>query len=173
MIDIEYTSTPQETAAVSLQFLTNRPIVASMFTSMKIICLMLFMGFAITAYNNALRPQDIISAASAIIWLLYYKAINRWIISTILKRRKFPELTYNVRIDDKNIFYKQNNNQPNHIQWNKLKFVLKDKSGYIIPLTGLTNAGKYIWLPLRSLQASEQEFLNLLQKFKLKIKQLS
>lgn len=172
MIDIEYTSTPQETAAVSLQFLTNRPVVASMFVSMKIICFMLFIAFGITAYNHALRPQDIISVISAIIWLLYYKSINRWIISSILKRRKFPELTYNVRIDDKSIFYKQNDSQPRHIEWNKLKFVLKDKSGYIIPLTGLTNAGKYIWLPLRSLQASEQELLNLLNKFKLKIKQV-
>ncbi len=172
MIDIEYTSTPQETAAVSLQFLTNRPIVASMFMSMKIICYMLFLAFAMTAYNNALRPQDTISVIAAVIWLIYYKPINRWIISSILKRRKFPQLTYNVRIDDKSIFYKQDNNQANHIEWNKLKFVIKDQAGYIIPLTGLKNAGKFIWLPLRSLQASEQEFLNLLQKFKLKIKQL-
>jgi hypothetical protein len=172
MIDIQYTSTPQETAAVSLQFLTNRPIVASMFTSMKIICFMLFIAFAMTAYNNAIRPQDTLSVFAAIIWLRYYKSINRWIISTILKRRKFPQLTYNVRIDDKSILYKQDNNQPNHVEWKKLKFVLKDSAGYIIPLTGMSNAGKYIWLPLRSLQASEQEFLNLLHKFKLKIKQL-
>jgi len=134
---------------------------------------MLFIAFAMTAYNNAVRPQDIVSVIAAIIWLLYYKPINRWIIGSILKRRQFPELTYNVRIDDKSIFYKQDNNQPNHIEWKKLKFVLKDQFGYIIPLTGLTNAGKYIWLPLRSMQASEQEFLNLLQKFKLKVKQLA
>jgi len=172
MIDIEYTSTPQETAAISLQFLTNRPIVASMFTSMKIICCMLFIAFAMTAYNNALKPQDIVSVIAAIIWLLYYKPINRWIISSLLKRRQFPQLTYNVRIDDKSILYKQDNNQPKHIEWKKLKFVLKDKTGYIIPLTGFANAGKYIWLPLRSLETSEQELLGLLQKFKLKIKQL-
>lgn len=172
MIDIEYTSTPQETAAVSLQFLTNRPIVASMFISMKIICYMLFIAFAMTAYNHALRPQDIVSVITAIIWLLYYKSINRWIISSILKRRQFPQLTYNVRIDDKSILYKQDNNQPTHIEWKKLKFVLKDKTGYIIPLTGVMNAGKYIWLPFSSLQTSEQELLRLLQQFKLKVKQL-
>lgn len=172
MLDIEYTATSQETAAVSLQFLANRPIMASMFYLMKIICFGLFIVFGITAYNKALRPQDIMAVLTAIVWLLYYKPINRWIIGSILKRRKFPQLTFNVRMDDKSIFYKQNNNQPQHIQWKKLKFVLKDQNGYIIPLTGVSNAGRYIWIPLRSLQASEPEFLKLLNKFKLKVKHL-
>ncbi len=172
MIDIEYTATPQETATVSLQFLTNRPLIASMFSSIKIISLAFLFMFIVTAYNNALRLQDIISAIIAIVWLLYYKPINRWIISTALKSKKLPKFTFNVRIDDKSIFYKQDNNQPRNIEWKKLKFVLKDQNGYIIPLTGLTNSGKYIWIPLRSLQASEQELLKLLNKFKIKVKHL-
>lgn len=172
MIDIQYTTTPEETAAISLQFLSNRPIVAALFTAMKLICYVLFIAFAFTAYHNALRLQDVISLITAIIWLLYYKPINRWIISYTLKHRKFPYLKHQIRLDDQSILYQQNNFHPKHIAWKKLRFILKDSKGYMIPLTGITNAGQYIWLPLSSLQTSEQEFLTLVTKFRLKIKNL-
>lgn len=170
MINIQYTSTPQETAAVSLQFLANRPAVASMFSMMKIICISLFVAFAYSAYHQAIHLQDVFAVIAALMWLKYYKNINIFIIKNMLKRKQAPELSYDISINESSIAYKQNNNHPTNISWKKLKFVLRDASGYIIPLTGFANAGRFIWVPQRCLRDSEPAFLELLHKAKLKIK---
>jgi hypothetical protein len=163
MIDIEYTATPQETSKVTLDFLSNRPIVSLMFNFMKVTCVLLIIGFSITVYTKSTRSQDAISVVTALLWLFYYKQINRWIIKSSLKNRKFTDNNCKIKIDDQSIMCQIQGNRPQHIEWKKLKYALKNQGGYIIPLTGITNAGKFLWLPLRGFT---------LDKFKLKVKLL-
>ncbi len=172
MIDIEYTTDPKETAAATLDFLSNRPLMSFMFKFMQVMCFLLCAGFAITVYNKSARPQDWATAVTACLWLLFYKPINRWVIRSGLKYRSFGNNKCVVRMDDKSVFCKINTANPQHVEWKKLKYVIKNKEGYIVPLTGMANAGKFLWLPMRCFTSPEleQQFLQLAQKFKLQLK---
>lgn len=171
MLEIEYTTTTPETANATMDFMLNRPLLAAMFLFMKISCWILCLVFAIAFYYKALRPQDYATIGMVFVWLMFYKQINRWVIKSTLKRRKFDDLKCVLRMDDKSVFYRIQQYTPQHIEWKKLRYVLKNNEGYIIPLTGITNAGKFLWLPLRSLNGEQEKtFLDFVQKFKLKVK---
>jgi hypothetical protein len=174
LINIEYTISPQESANATLDFLTNRPIMSFMFTFMKYSCVLLCAGFALTLYQKQTRPQDFMAVLFAIGWILFYKPINRWIIKSTLKGRKFAEAAHSFKIDQKSIFCKLPSGQPQHIEWKKVKFILQNKDGYIVPLTGITNAGKFLWLPFRGFKEStmQEDFVTLVQQLKLKFKRL-
>lgn len=175
MLEIEYTATAEETATATYDFLTQRPILKVLFLFMKISCIIICIVFMISLYYKFIRPQDILAFITALVWLFYYKKINNWIIKNILKNRKFTDAKCLFKIDDKSILYKYNNAEPQHIEWKKLKYILQNKHGYIIPLTGITNAGKFLWLPMRSLDNlnAKQDFLNLVNKFDLRIKTIN
>lgn len=174
MIEIEYTTSAQEASQATLDFMINRPIMALMFKGMQMLCIALCAGYAITLYTNTARKEDAVAVIFALLWIVFYKRFNRWVINRTLKLRKFNDVTCAMKIDDKSIFYKLHNNQPLHIEWKKLRFVLKNNDGYIIPLTGVINAGRFLWLPKRSLNSPQAEiqFLDLCQKFKLKLKNI-
>lgn len=172
MLEIRFHTSAKEAATATIDFMSNRPIVAIMFYVMTALCIMLCFVFAITVYNHAARSADVVAVIGAVGWILFYKKINRFFIERLLLLRKFAEFECLYKIDAKSILYKLHTQEASHIEWKKLKLVLKNKDGYIIPLTGLANAGKFLWLPLHSLQAAgiEQELLDLFTKFKLKLK---
>lgn len=174
MINLEYTTTPQETSQTTLIFLANRPLVSMLFFMMKITCILLLIGFTFTVYAKAVRPQDIVSAIMALVWLFCYKAINRWVIKSALKARRFTDVKYNIKIDDKSIICRFANDSLQYIEWKKLKYVLDTQDGYVIPLTGFSNAGKFLWLPIRAFinPIMQQDFLQLVANAKLKIKKV-
>lgn len=171
MINIEYTMSSQETADATLNFLVNRPLFTFLFLLMRYSCILLCFGFIITLYQKNTRPEDYAAVVMAFIWLFYYKKINRWIIKSTLKGRKFETMQRTFKIDEKSIFCRTAKAEPINIEWKKLKYILKTTDGYIVPLTGITNAGKFFWLPFRAFQEqNEQQFLDLANKFKLNVK---
>jgi hypothetical protein len=174
MINLEYTMSAQETAESTLDFLANRPFFNILFFVMRYSCILLCFGFAITIYQHNTRPEDIAAFITACVWLFFYKSINRKIIKLTLRGRKFSDMHRNIKFDEKSIFCRGAMLLPIDIEWKKLRYVLKNKDGYIIPLTGIMNAGKFFWLPTRAFNDPQQEqtFLELLQKFKLKIKEV-
>jgi hypothetical protein len=162
---------PQETADSTLNFLLNRPLMNVMFLIMRYSCIFLCFGFLITLYQRNTRVEDVVAVITACAWLFFYKSINRKVIKSTLKARKFTSLQRTIKFDDKSIACLGPKMLPIDIQWKKLKFVLKTKQGYIIPLTGLINAGKFIWLPFHAFKdQQEQQFLQYLQQFNLKLK---
>ena len=174
MINFEYKVIPQETSQATLDFLTNRPFLSAMFFMMKVSCIILCIMFAFAAYNKSARTQDLAVVIMAIGWLLFYKPINRYLIKSSLKAASVNDTTNTCKIDDKSIYCNLANRYPLNIEWKRLKYLLKNKDGYIVPLTGLGNGGKFIWLPYRAFkpQGLEQEFLSLAGQFKLKIKKI-
>ncbi len=172
MIELNFETTSQESAQATIDFMSNRPIGALMFRFMQSMCILLCVGYGLMLYSHSTRLEDTLAVIAALAWLLAYKHINRWIVVQSLKIRKFSNVSCICKIDEKSILYQLQANQPLHIEWKKLKFVLKNKNGYIIPLTGASNAGKFMWLPLRSLHSYEPELLDLIAKFKLKIKKV-
>lgn len=172
MLELEYTTTADEAADATTAFLTNRPLLNIMLIVLRVACFVLCFVFTVALYNKAARPQDYVMAATAAIWILYHKKINRWVVTSSLKRRKLGNIKCTMKIDEKSIFYRLQDYTPMHIEWKKLRFILKNKKGYIIPLTGLANAGRFMWLPLQGLKQhdAEQQFLDLVTRYKLKIK---
>lgn len=172
MLELEYTTTADDAAAATTDFLTNRPLLNIMMIVLRISCFILCFAFTIAVYNKAARPQDYVMALTAAIWIFYHKKINHSVVKSSLKRRKFENIKCVMKIDEKSILYRLQNYTPQYIEWKKLRFVIKNKNGYIIPLTGLANAGRFMWLPFQGLKAdnAEQKFLDLVSKYKLKIK---
>lgn len=175
MINVEYTMQKQETVKATLDFLSNRPFLSIMFFCMKVSCIILCLGFAFSVYTKVARPEDFVAALFAVIWLFYYKAINRWVIGNTLKHRKFDLSAQKYTIDQKSIACMLQSKNPFNIEWKKIKYILQNKDGYIIPLTGFSNAGKFLWFPKRGFQNPnmEQEFIDIVQQLKLRIKPTS
>lgn len=173
MININYQPINTEFAQATFDFLQNRPFMRFILFFMKLSCLLLCFGFAISLYYDAVRPQDYAIVLTALIWLCFYKNINQWVVKRSLKNRSMHNLPHDMNIDKQRIFYKANNNS-SHLEWKKIRFVLKNSQGYIVPLSGLTNAGKFLWLPLRGFSdpTAEQQFVQTLQELKLKIKKI-
>lgn len=174
MLEIEYTASPVETSKATVDFMLNRPMLAIMYSFMRFACFLLIFGFAITFYNHATRPQDFVAVGSALTWLLFYKKFNQWLVKRSLHLRNLSNVKHWFKIDDQSIVHQIQSKEPKNIEWKKLKYVLKNKDVYIIPLTGLANAGKFLMIPQRSLQenGSEGEFLSIISKFKLKLKNI-
>lgn len=175
MINVEYTITPQESANATLDFLINRPVMALIFKFMKYSCILLCIGFAITLYNKQARVQDFVSVMFAVLWIIFYRPVNRWVIKGSLGKHKFPNAKQLIKIDQKSILNKNPAGQPQHIDWKNVKFILQNKDGYIVPLTGFSNAGKFLWLPFRGFTEAnmQEEFISLVNNLKLKIKKVS
>ena len=175
MINIQYTMSAEESAKATLDFLSNRPFISFMYFVMKVSCIGFCFGFWLTLRANAARPQDCVIAVLAIIWLFSFRRINKWLIKKRLSTKHFKSATNTLKIDHKSILSKFQFSEPQHIEWKKLRYILQNKDGYIIPLTGVRNAGRFMWLPHRSFNdtAKEQDFLDLVNKFKLKIKKIS
>jgi hypothetical protein len=174
MINIEYTMTPEETAKATFDFLANRPFISLLFFFMKTSCFIICIGFVIAVYNKSVRIQDVVSALFALIWISAFKEFNRWMINKRLKNKAFGNAKNEFKIDHKSIFCRFQASNPQNIEWKKLKYILQNKDGYIIPLTGMSNAGKFMWLPFRCFEnkSIEQDFLELVKNFKLKIKKI-
>lgn len=172
MLELNYVTGADESASVTLDFMANRPAVAALFKAMQVLCILLCIMFVVMYFNNNIKLEDISALIGAVGWILFYKRINHWIVKKTLQLRKFSDCKCLCKIDDKSIMYQVHTNTPQHVTWKSLKFVLQNNNGYIIPLTGIKNAGKFIWLPKRSLDGNEQSLLDLFAKYKLKIKNI-
>lgn len=169
MINVNYQPLHMEIVQATLDFFVNRPMMRMLLRFMKAACLLLCIVFAIFLYTGNPQPKDYIFVAASIIWLFYYKRINRELIGMILKRRNLQGIPHNFNIDKQRIFCRD---QQTQIEWKRVKFVLKNAHGYIVPLTGFANAGKFLWLPKRGFanEQDEQGFVSILHSLSKKLK---
>ncbi len=173
MINIEFTPTVDEAAQATFDFLSNRPIMSFMLKIMKVSCVLLAIGFVITAIGKSIRVQDIAALIMALVWLIFYKRINHWLIKRNLRLRKFDVFKQSLSIDSRAITATTANNFMHKVEWKSVKFVLKNAKGYIVPLTGFSNAGKFFWIPFSSLDAStNKELESVLEQAKIKVKSI-
>ncbi len=172
MIDITYSVSTKESAQAAMDFFLNRPMLAFLYKAMQGLCVLLCCGFLISITYNSIRVQDTVAAFTALMWLVNYKRFNRWLIQYSLNIRNLANTNCRCKIDKQSIFFQSENKTPVNIEWKKLRFILRTKTGYIIPVTGISNGGKFLWLPLRSLQNTEDEFLKIINNLKMKIKKI-
>jgi len=172
MIDIEYTPDKDEIIDASLDLMLQRPAIRFMAIGMKGCCAMLCFGFYLKWKTYSINPQDYMALGMAIAWMFYYRKINRAIVKLGSKKRKIPDSPAAFNVDKKRIFYKDPHKQTHNIEWRNIRFLLKNSKGYILPLTGLRNAGKYLWFPHRAFEneKQEEEFTKLVKSNKIRIK---
>lgn len=173
MEQIRYPLQANEMATATLDFLCNRPVMKFLILFMKGCCLLLLLGFALTIKGHSTKPMDYAAAATAVLWLIFNRQVHEYIIRQSMKGRRFASSNVEYKFDHKQIAYPTANGRSDSIDWSKLSLVFKNKDGFIIPLTGLRNAGQFIWLPHRALNSETQaKLLDIIQQAKLKVRNL-
>ena len=171
MLNLNYNLNIDEMATATLDFLENRPILKFSLFNMKMICCMTIGIYLITVYHGNISWLNSSITIGAIAWLFFRRKLNYFILHKSLTRKKVHEYVNNIEIYKHKIFTKINNSVT-ELGWSKISFVYQSKNGYMIPLPGISNSGKFIWLPLRSFTNTHEEntFLDIVKNYKLKIK---
>lgn len=173
IVNIKYRVDIEELAQATVDFVRHRPLMRLMRLIMSITATLLVISFAMRMYlRYPTNFSDLASALFALSWLLFYQTIHKQIILRTLRKRSIPNLELDIQVTNQQIHVFNNQDHNNFkLSWKGLKFIAKNSLGYILPLTGLTNAGKFIWLPIDTLQATQQEeaFLKLATQFNIKI----
>lgn len=171
MLEIEYLTDPDESAQAAIDFFKSRPLMAMLVRGMQACCIIYVIAFAMSAMHRTLRVPDCMVGGLVVAWFFYYEHLSRWIIKRGLLVQQLAQVKCLLRMDAKSILCQLQGFKPQHIEIKKIKFVLRNSRGYIIPLTGMQNAGKFMWLPERSLPKDGQ-FVALLSQFQVPIKTL-
>lgn len=171
MINISFIPTNLEFAEATAKFLLQRPTLRLLMSITRGASLLVIVGFALCFYADAVTAKNIISTSMAVIWLFFYKKINTAVVKKVIISRDLGKIPNNFKIDKNRILCKTQTTS-SQIDWRNIKYVLSTYAGYIIPLTGIANAGRFLWLPKRAFtdNAQEQEFIKLLDKVKKPIK---
>jgi hypothetical protein len=176
MLNVKYHLNIEEMAQATYDFVTQRPLIRLMQILMSLGAILLcgaFLGRIYLRLPTSLT--DLIAVLFSLCWLLFYKTLHKKLILHSMRKHAKPDLELELQITNHQIHLLNNQNYSSiKLPWKKLRFVSQNKFGYIFPLTGLNNAGKFIWLPLNSLQSHQHEDLKqLFAKFNIKIKSYS
>jgi hypothetical protein len=173
MINIQYTIDPAQIAQATSDFLNKRPIMRVLRILMLGAAVLLNISLILKIYWQApISLRDILSCLLAIGWVMFYKHIHKYIIAFKL-RRSPTNLQLNLEISSQQInFFSTQNASPSKLFWQRIKLIYKTKEGYIVPLTGLSNAGKFLWLPLTSLAQQEQQLTQIIAKHNITIRHI-
>lgn len=169
MLEIEYLTNPDESAQATIDFFKSRPLMAMLVWCMQAFCIIYVLAFAIGAIYRTLRLQDYMVGGLVLAWFFAYEHLSRWIIKRKLLVKQMTHLKCLLKMDSKSILYQIQGYTPQYIELKKIRYILRTARGYIIPLTGLQNAGKFMWVPNRSLPTNGQ-FTALLDQFQVSIK---
>ncbi len=171
MINISYTPANPEFAAATAAFLLQRPTLRLMLSVSRVACVMVIIGFSLCLYADAVTYKNVISTILAILWMLFYRKVLYAVINSVIRSRDVNKIPFDFNIDKKRIFCK-NAKVSSQVEWKTIKFIIDTYTGYIIPLTGVNNAGRFLWLPKRAFSDNnqEQDFLKILSSLNKSIK---
>lgn len=173
MMNISYVPANQEFAKATADFLLQRPMLKILLALSRVACIIILLGFSLLAYAHAVTLHSLIYAIMAVGWLILYKQINYQTIRLVTNFRDISKIPYEFNIDKKRIFYK-NTSASTQVEWKTIKFIIDTYAGYIIPLSGIHNSGRFLWLPKRAFadRGQEQEFLQLMTNLKKPLKKI-
>jgi hypothetical protein len=130
--------------------------------------------YAACLYRGNISWLNSLVAISAVAWLFFRRKLNYFILCRSLTKKKIQEYISTIKFS-KHKIWAEINNSVSEIFWSKISYIYKNKDGYILPLPGISNGGRFVWLPLRSFnsQAEENTFLDIVKDHKLKIKNIN
>ena len=153
-----------------ISFLMSRPIIYVSYFVFRAMC---FIYFSVGCYllsANLLSGWHTVTFTFATLWLFFSKSLLKNFISNIVNTKSRD---YNVRyvLGDRFIDYFPPGKVSERIFVDNLRYVIKKKDGYVIPLPGMNNAGRFIFLPIKSLTKPLMENVhNLFLMNKVKVK---
>ena len=172
MITVEYKPNIIETTQATLDFLENRPIMKITIRIIYFCFFILFVGYLLKAIISTIKVGDVCIFLFIIIWLFGHRNICSYILKKGLKRKNIEQISIKFNITKYKLWWQQSNLPSTQQTWQKIKFIYKNKNGYIIPLTGLCHAGQFIWLPFRGFKNNSGQFEDLLLDLNLPIKNI-
>jgi hypothetical protein len=160
---------------VCIEFLESRPQIKVMILTFNLLTLFLAsIIFIILQTEGRITNQSIVFLIATYLWLSHRKFFQRILIKyrfnkSIKKHNKSWKFTFNKFKITANV-----NDTTWDMKWKSFRkiFYLKKLSGYMIPLTGFTNSGRFIWLPESGFEseAALQEFQEFIAYNNLKIR---
>lgn len=171
-IIVTYTTEIAETVNATLDFINNRPLVKFTVIAAKICCSIMIIAYLLKAIYNILTIHDMLVLLFAITWLFAYRRLNTILLQKILTKRNSLTSTKQYQLTSTKISEICKQQTINHHPWKSIKFIYQNNDGYLIPITGSANAGKFIWLPNRGFSSTQAKtnFLTLLQHHNIRIK---
>lgn len=149
-----------------LDFIENRPILKFAISGMNALCCLMLAGNLVKWFSIGFEPNEIFMAIFCFMWIFFRRKIN---LAIIKRTGKHEDNEKTVHITNKYISY----SNEERVRWSHLKKIYKNDLGFIIPMLGLKNAGKFIWLPYECINKDEQKtWLNLLDELKISIKSI-
>ena len=156
--DLNYEIQAEEMAQATSDFLLDRPIVKISYRLMQFCCIFICCGIIIKFYFAKLILNDYMFFIFASSWLLFGRKINLHLVAFLYKKRK-STTTYTCTVTETNVTVKIGNTsiqQP----WKQVKKILKNQFGFIVPIIGYNNGGKFIWLPFRVMTKNQLDSLH-------------
>lgn len=161
-----------EIAQATLSFLEHRPGLRFILGAMKFVCCFMIVTFVFKClYHNA-SFVDLAITLFALAWLFYRKKINRFLLKRSYKAQKLDQVSRQYQISKTKIWWKENNHVPQELRWQQVPYILEHTMGYLIPLTGMQNSGRFLWFPLRGFEQLE-EFQRIIKEKEIKLKKLA
>ena len=158
---------------VTLEFLENKIGIKLIVFIMNIVTVIIGALAMLIMYVHGIQYNTLIFSVFSVCWLMFRKDAQKFVIKrkmsqAILQNSNPWEYDINSKcIKGKVLSYELS------IKWKDVRKILflEKLDGYLIPLTGLKNAGKFIWLPLSGFNNMHdiEEFSKLIPEKRLKI----
>lgn len=171
-----YFPDPNVLSKVGLEFFETRPQIRILILCVNFFTLLMAsLIILILQVNHEIASSSIIFLIATYVWLTHRRTIQR-----LLMKYRFKK---SINKHNKEWFFDFNkfkikaviNNLKLDITWKSLRsvFYIKSLSGYMIPLTGMKNAGRFVWLPESGFEdeTALQNFIKFLSDNKIKVKE--
>lgn len=169
MISLEFNTTPKEFAKAAITYIEKNSVVALLLFLMNTSCWISMLGYVLKFHGGAdISAMDNLALLFAFTWLLFRRKLNIFILKRSFKKKNISDLTVRVTCDNNRISWYTTNNQRQHLPWNKISKIYKNKQGYIIPriVNGPLNS-TFIWIPKNGFKSEQDEnnFLSILKTY--------
>lgn len=169
-IRLNYSVDPKELARASVDFLDKRPFIKLLKISMNCCCILAIIALFLKMREGVADKQDFIFVMIVSTWMFMYKLISYGIILFVAKMSKNSVKEVSYELDASKLQLQNKGKLLNKQSWKQLKKIYKNSSGYIVPFVGMTNGGKFAWLPKKSFAIDEEEqFISHINKMGIKI----
>ncbi|MBT4963068.1 MAG: hypothetical protein HOI53_00025 [Francisellaceae bacterium] len=146
-----YLPEPNELSAVSLHFFESRLQIKLIMLTMNMLSLILAsLVMLVFQTNGNISYNSIFFVIFAYVWLFHRKKVQQFFVRQRYRKAisRNPEQPWSFHVTKYKIKGQVMANDIN-IKWTSIRkiYYLKNLHGYMIPLTGLKNSGRFIWLP--------------------------
>lgn len=171
MLKVEYNFNKQELAKATVDFMRARPLVKLGEIILKTLCPVMLILYGLKLYYQIATTKDFAYILFVILFIGFSRKITQIIVASNLPNSSNKAC---YTIDKVKLSQAQTNQNPVSQPWKNLKFIYKNKIGYIVPITGFNNGGKFIYLPKHGFKAKSDidGFEELLMNCKIKVKKI-